>query len=388
MADKKLMILGLGGVGSYAALLAGRFPGVKLYLGDMNKDFATNFAHNVRYDVYFQGDSFRYPEVEGFGIDMTDLAALEERIGSIKPDVIFNATTLFSWWHVHRLPHELARRLYYAKPEGSGLRPWAPGHGALLYNLMKTVKKVSPETKVVNVSGPDYLHECLDKIGLAPTTGVGNVSLFEPIIKSIVAQNRKTSMASIHLTMVFHHIMCMQLFQEGSCPPELPFYLKIEEEGKDITEQFNLEKDIWAKIPEHMPINNGVHQQFVAATAMQMVKNILFNLGGILHAPGPNGLPGGCPLRVDASGVKVVVPADLTREEMEKIMYTSNYYEGFEPTLPDGTMQATPHCVQMVEETLGINWEYKNVRPEQFMDAHNEISTKFLAFLNNLEKNK
>ncbi len=387
MADKKLMILGLGGVGSYAALLAGRFPGVKLYLGDMNEHFATHFANTVRYDVYFQNDSFRYPEVTGFGIDMTDTAGVEECIENIKPDVIFNATTLFSWWHVHRLPHNLARRLYYAKPEGSGLRPWAPGHGALLYNLMKAVKKCSPQTQVVNVSGPDYLHECLGKIGLAPTTGIGNVSLFEPVIKSIVAQQRNTSMAAINLTMVFHHIMCMQLFQEGSCPPELPFYLKIEEEGKDITEQFDLANDIWAKIPDHMPINNGVHQQFVAATAMQVVKNILFNLGELLHAPGPNGLPGGCPVRVDASGAKVVVPADLTEEKMKEIMYLSNYYEGFEPTLDDGTMQATPHCIQMVEETLGIDWEYKTVRPEQFMEAHTEISSKFLAFLDKIEKN-
>ena len=130
MPDKTLMILGLGGVGSYAGLLAGRLPGIKLIVGDVREEFAKQFAHNIRYDVYFQQDYYRYPEVEGIGIDMADTDAIETVLGKYSPDVIFNASTLFSWWHIHKLPHHLARRLYYAAPEGSGLRPWAPGTGA------------------------------------------------------------------------------------------------------------------------------------------------------------------------------------------------------------------------------------------------------------------
>ena len=387
MPDKTLMILGLGGVGSYAALLAGRLPGIKIVVGDVREEFAKQFVHNIRYDVFFQQDYFRFPEVEGIVLDMTDTSAIEAALERYRPDVVFNASTLFSWWHIHKLPHHLARKLYYAAPEGTGLRPWAPGHGALLYNLMKGVKKVLPQSKVVNVSGPDYLHEILGKIGLAPTTGVGNVALFEPILKSIIARHRNTSMASINLTMVIHHCMCMQLFQEGSCPPEIPYYFKIEEDGKDITGDFDIAEDLWAKIPEFMPVNSGVHQEFVAATAIQVIKGLLFDTGYLVHAPGAEGLPGGCPVRVDASGAKVVIPQDLSREEFLNILYKSNYLEGFEKTQADGTATATPHTIKFVEETLDMEWKYKNVRPDQMMAAQKEITDTFLKFLSGYEQN-
>lgn len=74
----------------------------------------------------------------------------------------------------------------------------------LLYNLMKTVKQVLPGAHVVNVSGPDYLHEILGKVGLAPTVGVGNVSLFEPMLKAVVAEKRGTRPEAVDITLVGH----------------------------------------------------------------------------------------------------------------------------------------------------------------------------------------
>jgi len=386
MANKKLMILGLGGVGSYAAILAGRFPGVDIYLGDYNGEHAQRFAQTVKHDVYFQGDSFKFPKVEGFGIDMKNTSEIEKALERYQPDVIFNATTLLSWWQVHLLPHHYARKLYYAAPEGTGLRPWAPGHGALLYNLMKSVKKISPSTQVVNVSGPDYMHECLGKIGLAPATGVGNISLFEPCIKQMIANKRNTSMTSIDVTLVMHHIMLMPIFQEGACTANLPFYLKIEEDGKDITSEYDIAKDIWPNVPANMPVMDGVNQHVVAATAMQVVKSMLYDLGLVLHAPGANGLPGGGPIRVGADGVKTIIPAGLTPEEFNDIIYTSNKLEGFGPTQDDGTMTATPECVQIIEELFESEWKYKSVKPEDFIAAHEEISQKFTVFLEKCKK--
>lgn len=189
----------------------------------------------------------------GFGIDMLDTEAVAEALERYRPDVIFNAATLLSWWHLHRLPHDLARRIYYGAPEGSGLRPWAPGHGALLYNLMKTVKQVLPGAHVVNVSGPDYLHEILGKVGLAPTVGVGNVSLFEPMLKAIVAEKRGTRPEAVDITLVGHHCMCMQIFQEGALAPGIPYYLKVEENKRDITAELDVDKDLWAKVPNACP---------------------------------------------------------------------------------------------------------------------------------------
>ena len=379
--DKTLMILGLGGVGTHAAHLAGRLPGVRVVVGDIRADHARQVANSLIAESYFLQEYKRFPDVAGFGVDMLDTAAIAEALERYRPDVIFNATTLLSWWHLHRLPHDLARRIYYGAPEGSGLRPWAPGHGVLLYNLMKTVRAVLPGAHVVNVSGPDYLHEILGKVGLAPTLGVGNVSLFEPMLKTIVAGKRGTRPEAVDVTLVGHHCMCMQIFQEGALAPGIPYYLKVEENGRDITAELDVDKDLWAEVPARMPLLSEVNQQCVAASALQVIKAMLYDAGALLHAPGPEGLPAGCPVWVDASGARAVPPPGLGRERMLEIMYGANRCEGFEPTGPDGAARATEHCIRVVEEVFGMDWRYKEFRPDSMFEAFREITDAFTALL-------
>ena len=65
--DKTLMILGLGGVGTYAAHLAGRLPGVRVAVGDIRADHARRVANSLIADSYFLQEYRRFPEVAGFG---------------------------------------------------------------------------------------------------------------------------------------------------------------------------------------------------------------------------------------------------------------------------------------------------------------------------------
>ena len=88
----------------------------------------------------------------------------------------------------------------------------APGHGVLLYNLMKTARALLPDTRVINVSIPDYLHEILGKVGLAPDVVVGNVDLLEPILKYTIVEKRQVSPESLYIILAGHHFMYMQIF--------------------------------------------------------------------------------------------------------------------------------------------------------------------------------
>ena len=51
--DKTLMILGLGGVGTHAAHLAGRLPGVRVAVGDIRADHARQVANSLIAESYF-----------------------------------------------------------------------------------------------------------------------------------------------------------------------------------------------------------------------------------------------------------------------------------------------------------------------------------------------
>ena len=371
---KTLLILGLGGVGCFAAHLAARLPGLHVVVGDVRGEHARQVANSLISVNFFERAAQRFPRVDAVEVDMLHPEAIVRVLETWQPDIIFNATTLLSWWHLHRLPHALARRIYYGAPEGCGLRPWAPGHGVLLTNLMRAVRKTLPQARVVNVSGPDYLHEMLGKVGLAPDVGVGNVALLEPILRRIVAEKRHVSPEALDVTLVGHHCMCMQIFQEGALAPSIPFYLKIEEDKKDITQELDIAQDLWAKVPEHMPLLSEVNQQCVVASAMQVIRAMLYDTGEILHAPGPQGLPAGCRVRVDASGVAVVVPPDLGRERMLQIMYDANRCEGFEQTADDGTATATPHCIEVVEEVFGIHWRHRSFGVDDMYEAHQEMA--------------
>lgn len=375
--SKTLLILGLGGVGTFTAHLAARLPGLHVVVGDVRGEHARQVANSLVSVNFFEDAAQRFPRVDAVEVDMLRPDAIERVLETWRPDIIFNATTLLSWWHLHRLPHALARRIYYGAPEGCGLRPWAPGHGVLLYNLMRVARRALPDARVVNVSGPDYLHEILGKVGLAPDVGVGNVALLEPILRQIVSEKRRVPPEALRVTLVGHHCMCMQIFQEGALAPEIPFYLKIEEDGRDITAELDIARDLWARVPAHMPLLSETNQQCVAASAMQVIRAMVYDTGAILHAPGPQGLPAGCPVRVDASGVRVVPPPELGREAMLRIMYDANRCEGFEPTGADGTATATPHCVAEVEEIFGIDWRYRSFRVDEMEEAHREMADAF-----------
>ncbi len=112
----------------------------------------------------------------------------------------------------------------------------APGHGVLLYNLMKTARALLPDTRVINVSIPDYLHEILGKVGLTPDVVVGNVNILEPILKYIIAEKCQVSPESLYIILAGNHCMCMQIFQESALSPCIPFYLKVEENRRDVTD--------------------------------------------------------------------------------------------------------------------------------------------------------
>ena len=59
--DKTLMVLGLGGVGTYAAHLAGRLPGVRVAVGDIRADHARRVANSLIADSIFCRNTGGFP---------------------------------------------------------------------------------------------------------------------------------------------------------------------------------------------------------------------------------------------------------------------------------------------------------------------------------------
>ena len=120
----------------------------------------------------------------------------------------------------------------------------------------------------------------------------------------------------------------------------VPYYLRIRAVDKDVTDQFDIEKDIWAKLPIYFfPEPLGGHQQeWIASCVTRNILVILFDTGEVVHAPGPERLPGGYPVRLSAKGAELVVPNGLTREEGIRINENAQRLEGIEKIADDGTV--------------------------------------------------
>ena len=84
---------------------------------------------------------------------------------------------------------------------------------------------------------------------------------------------------------------------------------------------------------------------------------ILNDTNEFTHAPGPNGMIGGYPIRIGAKGVEVVLPEGLTMEEATRINVRGMNGEGVEEIKKDGSLVLTDEAYKLGKELLGVSWK-------------------------------
>ncbi|WP_225040478.1 hypothetical protein WGT02_35445 (plasmid) [Rhizobium sp. T1470] len=124
----------------------------------------------------------REPQVDIMPLDLMNIEQTAERLDKLKPDIIFNAATLHSWWVITKLPSEAYKCLDMAR---GGV--WTPMHQVLVRRLMKAVRLADSPAVVVNASYPDVVNASLAAEGLAPAVGIGNIANAVPGIRLAAA---------------------------------------------------------------------------------------------------------------------------------------------------------------------------------------------------------
>lgn len=90
----------------------------------------------------------------------------------------------------------------------------------------------------------------------------------------------------------------------------------------------------------------------VAASGVKNALALLRDTGLLTHSPGPQGLPGGYPIRLGAAGAKVALPAGVTMEQALAINEAGQRADGVERIEDDGTVVYTDKAVQIIREVL------------------------------------
>jgi hypothetical protein len=250
-------------------------------------------------------------------------------------------------------------------------------HLTLVYKLMQAVKQTGLDIKVINSAFPDATHPVLDKVGLAPTIGIGNVANPVPSIRSSIAYRLQRPMKDVTVFFFAQHYVSHYLPRFGTAGGA-PYYLKAMVDGKDVTNEVNME-EIFADIPTRFRRSGGRDGQILtASSAAGITLAVADDTGDFMHAPAPSGLPGGYPVQVDRNGGRVVLPKGLTMEEAVRINEEGQRYDGIDRIDEDGTVTYAQKSVEIMKKMVG--YDCKVMKLEETEEQSKELGRKFKEF--------
>ena len=369
-----ILIVGCGELGGILLEYLCRVPNIgKIAVADANEDSVKRKVNSALHGAAFMG---LYPEITAHTVNLLEQDKTAALLKKIDPCVIFNGTTLQSWWVVNEIPQSLNAKLYRPRV---GLGGWVPMHLALTAKLMAAVKASGIDTHVVNSSFPDVTNVSLSRVGLAPTVGIGNASLLLPYFQKTAAAMLDIPRCNIRVDFIGHHYHCYNWARSGT-GTEAPHYLRIYDGTRDVTEELGNIKDFVARMARECARPGGRAGQYVvAASCMRNVLDIYFDTNALGMAPGPLGLEGGYPVRLGRKGVELALPKGVSKEQARALMLEAQQFDGVLSVEGNGDIRLTDEVAAMYKEEFLIDWSVITVKDsyEQAM----ELRKKFSEFL-------
>jgi hypothetical protein len=341
--DRSVMVVGLGGLGRQVLQLLATKPEIdRIICAGRNEQFGTAFSHLVTAGAMAQGFD---PVIEFVHLDLNNLEQVAETVQRVSPAVIFSTATHMSPWATARLPLEANMALY---PAGFGV--WLPVHLALTLNLMKALKLSDFKGITLTAPFPDVVNCMLGKIGLAPTSGIGNVDLFIPKVTRLASEELGVSAGEIAVQMVAHHALMPTVMGLGG-EQAPPYHLAVACSGRDVTDTIQPDQ----LLTKPLPLIAGEETNFVtASSAARLILAFLSPTDTFLHAPAPLGLPGGYPVKVSSQGIEPAPIRGVSLAEAIDINIRSHPFDGVERIEDDGTAVFTDAAVSALNAVFNI----------------------------------
>jgi len=368
---KRILIIGHGVLGGdvldfllqsgldLAITVAGRNPEKVLHRVNLARYTAMNLGFS--------------PLVEIVPMNLMNVEATAERLTQIAPDIIFNATTLHSWWVITKLPSDAFKRIDEAR---GGI--WTPMHQVLIRRLMKAVRLANSPAVVVNASYPDVVNASLAAEGLAPAVGIGNIANAVPGIRLAAAHMLSMPPGSMDVRFFAHHYVSYRMPSTGGTDGA-PYHLTVYANGLEVPRQEVDHAKLFSLVAGRFRRVKGLAGQSVtASSATAMLLAIARGTGDVVHAPGPIGLVGGYPVRVSQHGLLVDLPAKLSLDQAIAINRESQRFDGIESVDDDGTVRFTDTSAGVLREVLGYDME--SYRPEECEARAEELAAHFSQF--------
>jgi hypothetical protein len=238
---------------------------------------------------------------------------------------------------------------------------------------MQAVKKSGIDVKVVNGAYPDLTNVILGKLNLQPVCGGGNMDLGASRLRKIIAAEQKVPVRDVQVLAVGHHGTFYTAKMDG------PSWYKITAAGEDVSAMYRV-KTI-AKLYDkygyaNMPSFPGplVDQMKTASSFLKITLAIYYDSEELIQClPGPNGLPGGYPCILGASGAKVTLPG-ITLKDAVKLNEDGAKIDGIESVKSDGTVVFVEENVKLMREVVG--YDCPEIKPAEHEERAKELDVK------------
>ena len=340
------MLFGLGAVGEVALQILARMDGIdRIVATGRNEVLGVFKMKTAALGATYQGFSKKY---EFHQNDARDIDATVELLEKIKPDVILLVASLRSPQVLGTTPMPAEARTKF-RAAGFGVQlPWQL---LIPFKFMQALEKSGIDTTVINGSFPDITSPALwNHFGFGPTLGMGNVDLTAAEIIRYVSDVENVPTREVMLSLVSSHAFLVHGIRQ-----EVPFFSKILVGDHDLTHKHSVKDAVRAH-----GMGKGTSADIKAATtyfnyvtASSAVRNIMAivdNTNEYTHAPSPNGLIGGYPVRLNSKGVEVILPSDLTLAEAIEINKAAEKFDGIEEIKDDGTIVFTDQTYSLMKE--------------------------------------
>jgi len=373
MDRSTILIVGsTGNVGKYVTLFFSRLEVAKtIYLLSSNLQKISTLLHNARIVSLMHGVDV---EIEAVECNILNIEMTAEHLKKINPNLIINCSALFSLYPYFPALKKRQKRMNFTP----GFSHTLPKDIALLWPLMRAVKDSCPNALVVNLSAPDTGNAILHKVGLSPTIGAGTIDSTVQGIRLSLAKKIKIKPNQIDIRMVCHHAL------RRFSPDEVPFFIKIFHNQRDITKELNIKEMILEAVDvsgvETMstPVSNNA--PITAASAVEIALALISNGVLIRHAAGLYGEIGGYPIRFNSGKAELALPEDITYEEAVRINEGGMRMDGVEKIDLDGSITFTERERFWIREGLGLKWE--KMRLEEAFHMAEELQMAYQRLKN------
>lgn len=370
MEKPLIMIVGVGDLSANVLNMLLTVPETgRIVLAGRN---AEALRHRANLALFAASNLGREGDVSTVEVDLTDIDATAETIARLKPDIIFNGASLQSWRIITQLPKPVFEELDEAQ-----FGPWLPMHLTLNLYLMQAVERSGHTPKVVNAAFPDAVNPVLARIGLAPTIGIGNVANIIPALRRAVADVVDAPLPSVRLRLVTQHYFSHYVPRFGRAGKGA-YHLTAEVGNRTIGPDFPWDDAFVLLTSRYKRLGGVAGQLLTAASATKVLVAMAKDTGDRMHAPGPNGLPGGYPVRVGRDGGTLDLPTGLDRETAIRINETCQVSDGIARIDADGTVHFTEPEMAIMKSMLGYECTRMKV-----LDAPawaEELGRKYAAF--------